>query len=164
MVSPALSASIDTPPPVAPVRLAPPPVACRLGNPTILAAALVHHPERFAGAQVIVDAYVGAGRGACTQQVCPPDQPCCNCGYAPVLLERPVERITGDIARLDLLWDPYVPPERLPPAGWGCRQDPVSCAVACEPSTRRLVRVQARVEQEQGYYWLRVNDYCTEPR
>lgn len=134
-----------------------------MGSPTVAVAALVHHPGRYAGAQVIVDAYVEAGQGACTQQVCAPEQPCCNCGYAPVLLERPVERVTGDIARLDLVWDPYLLPDRQPPAGWGCRQDPVSCAITCAPSRSRLVRVQARLEQEQGYYWLRVNDYCTEP-
>lgn len=143
---------------------APPSAACGLGKPTVSAVALVRHPERFAGAQVIVQGYIGAERGACTEQVCPPDHPCCNCGYAPVLLERPVQSITGDTARLELHWDPYSPPQRAVGAGWfECHQDAVSCAVVCAPPTDRSVRIQARIEQEQGYQWLRVNDYCVGP-
>jgi hypothetical protein len=146
-----------------PMPPAPPPAACRLGKPTVAAGELLRHPERFAGMKLIVEGHIGAVRSACTAQVCPQDRPCCNCSYTPALLERPAERIAGDTVRLELLWDPDTRREAAAPAGWfGCRQDPVSCAITCEPPTGP-VRVQARLGQDAGYHWLRVSDYCSAP-
>jgi hypothetical protein len=131
---------------------------CRLPPATISLQELLAGSGRFTNARVIIDAYVAAERGACTAQVCEPSRPCCNCGYSPALVASPAELASAE--RLPLVWVPSPDSPGLPAPGFGCRRDPASCSVACEPPIREPIRVQGRFRREEDYSYLEVDAYC----